>query len=103
MAPHEIIEHSDALRIQVSEAGIVLLDAQQATSAPLAWGSSAKAESLFWEKNQIKKAHIKNIRVEIIHGLFLLIPSEYDVPMYRIGFLEKALGEHAMMGQEVHE
>ncbi|MEN9363046.1 MAG: hypothetical protein RI903_354 [Bacteroidota bacterium] len=103
MAPYEIIEHSDALRIQVSEAGIVLLDAQQATSATLAWGSSTKAESLFWEKNQIKKAHIKNIRVEIIHGLFLLIPSEYDVPMYRIGFLEKALGEHTMMGQEVHE
>lgn len=103
MALHEPIEHSDALRIQISEAGIVVLDEQQSMLATLAWGVPTKTASNFWEKYQIKKTQIKHIQVDIINALFLLLPTEYDVPMYRIGFLEKALGEHALIGQEVHE
>jgi len=103
MALHEPAAHSDALHLQVSEAGIALLDEQESILATLAWGFSTKTESLFWEKHPIKKTQIKRIRVEIINSLFLLVPAEYDVPMYRIGFLEKALGEHALIGQEVHE
>ncbi len=32
-----------------------------------------------------------------------MIPKEYDTQLYRIGFLEKALGENALQGKELHE
>ena len=101
MSQNETLALSDALLLQISEAGIVFLDEQQSMIASLAWSAPAKTATLFWEKQQIKKSQIKHIRVEIIHGLFLLLPAEYDVPMYRIGFLEKALGENALVGNEV--
>jgi hypothetical protein len=79
MAQNETLAHSDALLLQISEAGIVLLDEQQSMIASLAWSAPAKTVSLFWEKQQIKKSQIKQIRVEIIHSLFLLLPADYDV------------------------
>lgn len=46
---------------------------------------------------------IQQVSVELTTELFLLIPQEFDSPLYRLGFLEKALGESVLDGHEVHE
>lgn len=46
---------------------------------------------------------IQQVSVELTTELFLLIPQEFDSPLYRLGFLEKALGESILDGHEVHE
>lgn len=46
---------------------------------------------------------IQHVSVELTTELFLLIPQEFDSPLYRLGFLEKALGESVLDGHEVHE
>jgi hypothetical protein len=45
---------------------------------------------------------VLSVEIEISNEYFLLIPSAYDSPTYRLGFLEKALGEHALVGKEIH-
>ena len=49
-----------------------------------------------------KDPRIKSVEIEISNEYFLLIPQDFDSPTYRLGFLEKALGEHALVGKEIH-
>jgi len=46
---------------------------------------------------------IKSVQIEISNEYFLLIPLDFDSPTYRLGFLEKALGEHAIVGKEIQQ
>ncbi|MEN9961118.1 MAG: hypothetical protein RL045_1371, partial [Bacteroidota bacterium] len=48
-----------------------------------------------------KDSRIKSVEIEISNEYFLLIPYTFDSPTYRLGFLEKALGEHALVGKEI--
>jgi hypothetical protein len=48
-----------------------------------------------------KDSRITSVQIEISNEYFLLIPNSYDSPTYRLGFLEKALGEHALVGKEI--
>ena len=50
-----------------------------------------------------KDPRIKSVEIEISNEYFLLIPSDFDSPTYRLGFLEKALGEHALVGKEIQQ
>jgi hypothetical protein len=50
-----------------------------------------------------KDFRIKTVQIEISNEYFLLIPHTFDSPTYRIGFLEKALGEHALVGKEIQQ
>ena len=49
-----------------------------------------------------KDPRIVSVQIEISNEHFLLIPQSYDSVTYRLGFLEKALGEHALVGKEIH-
>jgi hypothetical protein len=53
--------------------------------------------------NSTRDNRILQVEIEICNELFLLIPSEYDSPTYRLGFLEKAFGEHIQVGKELHQ
>ena len=103
MAENKSFEQAEVLQLQMSEAGIALIGAQQEIVGQFAWGTAAKIDLQFWEKHQIIPAHRSQIRVEIINPLFLLLPTEYDSALYRIGFLEKALGESSLLGHEIQE
>jgi len=48
-----------------------------------------------------KDPSVQSVEIEISNEYFLLIPSTYDSPTYRLGFLEKALGENALVGKEI--
>lgn len=50
-----------------------------------------------------KDIRIKTVQIEISNEHFLLIPNTFDSPTYRLGFLEKALGEHALVGKEIQQ
>ena len=50
-----------------------------------------------------KDSRITSVQIEISNEYFLLIPNSYDSPIYRLGFLEKALGEHALVGKEIQQ
>jgi hypothetical protein len=50
-----------------------------------------------------KDSRITSVQIEISTENFLLIPDTYDSPTYRLGFLEKALGEHALVGKEIQQ
>ncbi|MCZ2472286.1 DUF3822 family protein [Aquirufa ecclesiirivi] len=65
------------------------------------WNKATKIQKDFWEKKGISPSQLNFVRVHICHQHFLLIPQKYDSPIYRIGFLEKALGEDTLVGQEI--
>lgn len=48
-----------------------------------------------------KDSKIKSVQIEISNEYFLLIPILFDSPTFRLGFLEKALGENAIIGKEI--
>ena len=50
-----------------------------------------------------KDIRIQVVQIEISNEYFLLIPNNFDSPTYRLGFLEKALGEHALVGKEIQQ
>jgi hypothetical protein len=50
-----------------------------------------------------KDPRVKSVQIEISNEYFLLIPSSFDSPTYRLGFLEKALGEHTLVGKEIQQ
>ena len=50
-----------------------------------------------------KDSRIKSVQIEISNEYFLLIPHSFDSPTYRLGYLEKALGEHALVGKEIQQ
>jgi hypothetical protein len=68
----------------------------------LAW-SHLNGFDQFLNENQIQKKDISQIYVEICNQLFLLIPTEYNSPLFKMGYLEKALGSKEIIGKEVHE
>jgi hypothetical protein len=44
---------------------------------------------------------INSVHIEISNEYFLLIPFSFDSPTFRLGFIEKALGENAIIGKEI--
>ena len=50
-----------------------------------------------------KDSRITSVHIEIANEHFLLIPNSFDSPTYRLGFLEKALGENALVGKEIQQ
>lgn len=50
-----------------------------------------------------KDVRIRSVQIEIANEHFLLIPTPFDSPTYRLGFLEKALGEHTLVGKEIQQ
>ena len=92
------IRTNTSLQLQVSEQGIRLQAADLIT-----WkqGKSGLTKSL--KSLGLDAAQVQAIEVTIIHPAFLLLPIDYHDPLYRIAFLEKALGEHCMDGNELHE
>ena len=91
-------QHSSGLILQVSEQGIRF----------------PGEEILTWKKaNQAIKTRLnffaagqsvnQDVTVQIIHPDFLLLPESYNDPLYRVAFLEKALGADCLDEQELHE
>jgi hypothetical protein len=50
-----------------------------------------------------KDPRVKSVQIEISSEYFLLIPCDFDSLTYRLGYLEKALGEYALVGKEIHQ
>ncbi|MCE4216658.1 DUF3822 family protein [Aquirufa antheringensis] len=50
-----------------------------------------------------KDSRITSVHIEIANEYFLLIPNTFDSPTFRLGFLEKALGENALVGKEIQQ
>ncbi len=50
-----------------------------------------------------KDNRLTSVQIEIANEYFLLIPHTFDSPTYRLGFLEKALGENALVGKEIQQ
>ncbi len=50
-----------------------------------------------------KDSRITSVHIEIANEHFLLIPNTFDSPTYRLGFLEKALGENTLVGKEIQQ
>ncbi len=90
-----------SLSIQLEKAGLRLK--KESLEQLFPWNTS-QAEIKKWLAEQsIQIRLIQHLSVELMTELFLLIPVEFDSPLYRISFLEKALGEGAIDGHEVHE
>jgi hypothetical protein len=87
-----------SLQLQVSEQGIRLQEADLIT-----WKQAKAGLAKSLKSSGIDIAQLQAIEVSIIHPAFLLLPKDYHDPLYRIAFLEKALGEHCMDGNELHE
>ncbi len=83
------------LPLQVSVEGIRF---QEASIIPWKQASTSNSIDLGFDFAQVQK-----LEVDVIHPAFLLLPDAYHDPLYRIAFLEKALGEHCMHGNELHE
>lgn len=97
------------LHLQITTDGISLTkhasgwqNFEQNLKAYLPW-SQIKGFDQFLIENQIEKKHISLINVEICHHLFLLIPMEYHSNLFKMAYLEKALGSKEIIGKEVHE
>ena len=50
-----------------------------------------------------KDSRLTSVQIEIANEHFLLIPNAFDSPTYRLGYLEKALGENALVGKEIQQ
>jgi hypothetical protein len=92
------IRTNTSLHMQVSEQGIRMQEEELITWKQAKVGVSKTLKSLGIDSSQVQ-----SIEVSIIHPAFLLLPKEYHDPLYRIAFLEKALGDHCMDGNELHE
>ncbi|MHA8099544.1 DUF3822 family protein [Aquirufa aurantiipilula] len=91
----------NSLHVYLHDRGLDFNDALGVQQAHIDWNKSAKIQKDFWEKKGILPSQVSHIHVHISHQHFLLIPQKYDSPIYRIGFLEKALGEDTLVGQEI--
>ncbi len=92
------IQTSISLPLQVSEQGIRFQDAEL-----ISWKQTSKQVSDYLKSIDLQASQVQKLIIEIIHPSFLMLPDAYNDPLYRIAFLEKALGEHCMDGQELHE
>ncbi len=91
-----------SLHLSLHEGGLEYQDASGLVFGHIDWSKSGKIQKENWEKKGINPTKIEQVYVQICHTHFLLIPQKYDSPIYRIGFLEKALGEDTLIGQEIH-
>ncbi len=97
-----IVDNSHVF-LQFSELGVHLKSEASQEIELISWDKIKKKESALWSKLKIERHLVNVLTIEILHSDFLLIPQEYDTQLYRIGFLEKALGEDALQGKELHE
>jgi hypothetical protein len=90
-----------SLSIQLEKAGLRFkIDS---IDALFPWNSTQLSIKNWLLDQSIQIRLIQHINVELTTELFLLTPLEFDSPIYRLGFLEKALGEGVIDGHEVHE
>jgi hypothetical protein len=89
--------------LQFSELGVHLKTEGSEETEIISWDKIKKKESAMWSRLKIQRHLVELLTIEVLHSDFLLIPQEYDAPLYRIGFLEKALGENVLQGKELHE
>jgi hypothetical protein len=89
--------------LQFSELGVHLKSDPGKEIELITWDKIKKKELTLWSKIKIERHLVERLTIEILHTDFLLIPQEYDSQPYRIGFLEKALGQEAFVGKELHE
>lgn len=100
--PYMIVDNSHVF-LQFSELGVhVPIEASQEIEI-ITWDKIKKKESALWSKLKIERPLVNLLTIEILHSDFLLIPQEYDAQLYRLGFLEKALGKDAVHGKELHD
>ena len=100
--PYMIVDNSHVF-LQFSELGVHVQSEAVQEIEIITWDKIKKKESALWSKLKIERHQVNELTIEILHSDFLLIPQEYDTQLYRIGFLEKALGEDALQGKELHE
>lgn len=89
--------------LQFSELGVHLKSEAGKEGEIISWDKIKKKDFVLLSKLKIDRHLIDLLTIEILHSDFLLIPQEYDTQLYRIGFLEKALGQEALQGKELHE
>jgi hypothetical protein len=89
--------------LQFSELGVHLKSEAFKEIEIISWDKIKKKELVIVSKLKIERHQVDQLTIEIIHSDFLLIPQEYDTKLYRIGFLEKALGLEALHGKEIHD
>jgi len=89
--------------LQFSELGVHVQSEASQEIEVISWDKIKKKELALLSKLKIERHQVDHLTIEILHSDFLLIPQEYDTHLYRIGFLEKALGEDALHGKELHE
>ncbi len=89
--------------LQFSELGVHLKSESSQEIELISWDKIKKKELALMSKLKIERHQVDQLTIEILHSDFLLIPQEYDTKLYRIGFLEKALGQEALNGKEIHD
>ena len=89
--------------LQFSELGVHLKSESNQEIELISWDKIKKKELALLSKLKIERHQVDQLTIEILHSDFLLIPQEYDTKLYRIGFLEKALGQEALNGKEIHD
>jgi hypothetical protein len=89
--------------LQFSELGVHLKSESSQEIELISWDKIKKKELALMSKLKIERHQVDHLTIEILHSDFLLIPQEYDTKLYRIGFLEKALGQEALNGKEIHD
>ena len=89
--------------LQFSELGVQLKSESSQEIELISWDKIKKKELALMSKLKIERHQVDQLTIEILHSDFLLIPQEYDTKLYRIGFLEKALGQEALNGKEIHD
>lgn len=86
------------LQLQVSALGICI-----AGEKNIAWSAAKTALNQELKSKGLTNSSVRHLSIEVIHPAFLLLPNTYNDPLYRVAFLEKALGEQCMDGNELHE
>jgi hypothetical protein len=89
--------------LQFSELGVHLKSEASQEGELISWEKIKRKESALKSKLKIERHQVDHLTIEILHSDFLLIPQEYDTKLYRIGFLEKALGHEALNAKEIHD
>lgn len=89
--------------LQFSELGVHLKSEASQEIEIISWDKLKKREFALVSKLKIERHQVDQLTIEILHSDFLLIPQEYDTKLYRIGFLEKALGLEVLNGKEIHD
>jgi len=97
-----IVDNSHVF-LQFSELGVHLKSEASQEIELISWDKIKKNELVIVSKLKIERHQVDQLTIEIIHSDFLLIPQEYDTKLYKIGFLEKALGLEALQGKEIHD